>query len=287
MKRKTFRDLLSEQRSIVLPAAHDALSARLVEQAGFQAVAISGSATLACRYGLPDLGIVGLSDMIAATRDVLAATSLPCLGDGDDGYGDLRSVARTILENEGIGMSALVLEDQLRSVKQPGQGPATGVADIDDMAAKLRIAAETRDSADFWIFGRTDSYSTLGLDAAMARADRFLSSGADGVFIAGVRKEADLVGIGRRFSGVPMVAVVYGGKDWPDPSVADLTALGFTHIVYPLALILPVCLAIGNALEKLRAAQLGGVAPAALADEDRARRYLAQAIQLDKWSSIA
>lgn len=286
MSRPSFRELLQTKRSLVMPAAHDALTARLVEQAGFEALAISGSSMLATRYGLPDVGLAGLGDMLPPTRDMLSATSLPCLGDGDDGYGDLKSVVRTVRQNEAVGLSALVLEDQSSMSKLPGQTPAKGVIGEDDMAAKLQAAVRSRDSSDFWIMGRTDSYATLGVDGAMKRADRYLASGADGIFIAGVRTEADLATVGRRFSGVPMIAVIYGGEGWPNLSVKELTDLGYTHIVYPLALILPICLAVVDTLKRLREATDHGGVMASTTDQERARAILNQAVELDKWLAV-
>lgn len=286
MQRPTFRELLQKGEPLVMPAAHDALTARLIEKAGFDAVAISGSSLLAARYALPDLGLAGLGDMLAATRDILGATSLPCLGDGDDGYGDRKSVVRTVKENEGLGLSAIVIEDQARSAKKPGQGPATSVVDEQEIADKIQIAVQSRESSDFWIMGRSDAYATLGLEGALKRADLFLRSGADGIFLAGVRTENDLVKVADRFSGIPKIVVIYGGDGWPNLSIKDLGSLGYTHIVYPLALILPVCLAIGESLERLKLAHDKGEAFPPFAEEVRARAYLTQAVEMQKWTAL-
>ena len=285
-KRLTFKEALAQSKSLTMPAAHDAMSARLIEQAGFSGVAISGSAMLAARYGLPDMGVVGLADMIAASRDVIGATSLPCLGDGDDGYGGAKSVARTVRENEALGVGAIVIEDQARNAKQPGQQAARGIVDDAEIASKLRVASESRDSKDFWIIGRTDSYATDGMDATLRRAEMYLQNGADGIFCAGMKTEADLIKVGETFKGVPMVAVIYGGDGWPSMSISDLTDLGYTFIVYPLNLILPVCLAMGNALEELKQAIDSGGVPAPVPDEKRAREILNRAVNMDYWTGI-
>jgi 2-methylisocitrate lyase-like PEP mutase family enzyme len=288
MKMRTpFSQLLKTHGSIVMPAAHDALTARLIEAAGFPALAISGSAMLATRYGLPDIGLAGLSDMALATRDLLSNTSLPCLADGDDGYGNVQSVARTVRQNEALGVGALVLEDQERSVKRPGQTPALAVVSEEEIGAKLKTAVSTRDNADFWIIGRTDLYARSGIDAAMSRADSFLKCGADGIFIAGVRKEEELVAVGRRFAGVPLTAVIYGAEGWPNLSVNELKGLGYTQIVYPLALILPACLAIGDALKAMQETIARGTAPARLEREDQARVLLANAVDSAGWERLA
>ncbi|WP_107313333.1 MULTISPECIES: isocitrate lyase/PEP mutase family protein [Burkholderia cepacia complex] len=285
-KRPTLRELLATGRPLVLPCAHDALSARLIEQAGFSAMAISGSGALAARYGLPDLGIAGLADMSAITRDILDATSIACIGDGDDGYGDTKSVARTVRVNEALGIGALVLEDQARSIKRPGQGAALDVVSDEVISAKLRVAIGTRSSDDFWIIGRTDAYGAHGIDAALRRADLYMQCGVDGLFIAGVRRPDELERIGRTFRDIPLTVVVYGGEDWPSPSVAELHHMGYSQILYPLAMLLPMCTLFSDTLQALRQAALDGVMPPVFTDEKRARTIFEQAVELDRWLTL-
>lgn len=284
--RPTFPALLSSGSPLVMPCAHDAFSARLIQLAGFSAMAISGSGALAARYGLPDLGIAGLADMSAITRDILDATSIACMGDGDDGYGDVKSVARTVQVNEVLGVGALVLEDQIRSAKRPGQNAALDVASDEQIAAKLRIAIETRSNRDFWIIGRTDAYGARGIEAALRRAELYLRCGVDGLFIAGVRKADELERIGRTFRGTPLSVVVYGGEGWPSLSVPQLHALGYTQILYPLALLLPMCTALVDALEELKQATERGEIPPVSVNERRARTIFANAVNLDRWMSL-
>lgn len=286
VERTTFRALHEAGGPIVMPAAHDALSARMIERAGFRALAISGSAMLASRYVLPDLGIAGLADMIAGVQDVMRGSSLPCLSDGDDGYGDAKAVARTVLENERLGVGALVLEDQARSLKAPGQNPSVGLVSANEMSAKVRVAVETRSSRDFWIVARTDAYSLLGLDAAIERAEAYLEAGADCLFITGVRKEDELQRIGRTFKGVPLSVVMQGGEGWPWLAIGDLYAMGFTMISYPRALILPACLQAHDILNDLRRAELDGSRPTAPDQHGPARSILAQAVDEARWQAL-
>ena len=285
-KRPTFRELLAIGAPLVVPCAHDALSARLIQQAGFSAMAISGSGALAARYGLPDLGIAGLTDMSAITRDILDATSIACIGDGDDGYGDVKSVARTVQVNEALGIGALVLEDQTRSVKRPGQNAAVEVVSDEEISAKLRVAIETRSSDDFWIIGRTDAYGAHGINAALRRADLYLRCGVDGLFIAGVRKPEELECIGRTFRGTPLSVVMYGGEGWPSLSVAELHSMGYSQILYPLSLLLPMCTLFADTLQTLKQAMNEGAMPPPLADEKRARAILGRAVDLDRWLAL-
>src|SRR5258707_6934952 len=108
----TFKKLLNSPNPLVLPCAHDALSAKLIEQAGFPAMAVGGFAVTATRYGLPDVGVTSFGEIAAGVRDMLAATSLPMLVDADDGYGDVKNVTRTVRAYEAMGVGGLVLEDQ-------------------------------------------------------------------------------------------------------------------------------------------------------------------------------
>lgn len=287
MKRRTsFRELLSRSIPLVLPAAHDALSARMIQQAGFEAFAVGGSGTLAARHALPDIGIAGLADLSGPAQDMLSVTSIACMVDGDDGYGDPKSVARTVRTYEALGAGALVIEDQARKVKRPGQAAALTVVPEDEIAAKLRVAVQTRDDRDFWLIGRTDAFGALGLDAALRRGEQFLRCGVDGLFIAGVRSPVDLERVGRHFRGTPLTAVVYGGDGGATPSVAELHAMGYTQIIHPLALLLPLCVVFDEVLRELRRAADEGGQPRAAVDEARGRAILASAVELDPWRAL-
>lgn len=282
----TFRELLAAGKPLVMPCAHDALSARLVELAGFEAMAISGSGALGSRYGLPDLGIAALADVSAVTRDILSATRLPCMADGDDGYGDVKSVVRTVRTNEALGVGALVLEDQARVVKRPGQSAASSVVGEDEMAAKLRAAVQARHSRDFWIIARTDALGALGIDAALRRAELYLRCGADGLFVAGPRDPEHLARIGRTFRGTPLTVVVYGRDGAETPSIAELRDLGFSLILYPMALLLPMCSLFADTLGALRQTALAGGRFRTHPDERRGQAILAQAVNLDQWLAL-
>src|SRR5215471_12887289 len=162
---KTLRELHREHQPLVSPLAHDALSARLIERAGFKTFNIGGSAMLAARYALPDLGLAGFAEMLAGIRDIVEASTLPCLVDADDGYGDVKSVVRTIQGYETAGVSGALLEDQSREAKQPGAASARSVVPLEIMEQKLKAAMEARRNSDFVIIGRTDAYGAEGLDA--------------------------------------------------------------------------------------------------------------------------
>src|SRR5258708_24498803 len=123
---KSLRQVAAEERPLVTPVAHDALTARLIARAGFKAIAIGGSSMLAARYGLPDLGLAALGEMVDGAREIVAATDLPCIIDADDGYGDVKSVRRTMELYQRLGVAGIILEDHARDTKQPGDAKARG-----------------------------------------------------------------------------------------------------------------------------------------------------------------
>ena len=174
--RPTFREALAAEQPLVTPLAHDALSARLIERAGFKAFAVGGSAMLAARHAYPDIGLIGLTDMAAGIRDIAASNALPFFADGDDGYGDVKNVARMVAAYEAIGVGAVLIEDQDRDRKQQRADKAAAVVDIAVIEQKLKAALATRSSKDILIAGRTDAYGALGLDEALRRAERFVEA---------------------------------------------------------------------------------------------------------------
>jgi 2-methylisocitrate lyase-like PEP mutase family enzyme len=283
--RRSLREALAAERPLVTPLAHDALSARLIAGAGFNAFAIGGSALLAARYGLPDIGLVGLADMVAGIRDIAAATPLPFFADGDDGYGDVKSVARMVEAYEALGVGAILIEDQLRDRKQQRAERALGVADIPVIEAKLRTALAAR-ASDTLIIGRTDAFGVLGLDAAIARAERFLAAGVDGVFVAGLKARADYERVGRALDGALLSAAVFEGGDTPWLTPAELGAVGFRHVSFPTATLFPAAAAMHERLAALRrhADDVQALTPAA--DAAATRRILDDALELPRWQRI-
>ena len=141
--------------------------------------------------GLPDIGLAGLADMAAGIQDIAAATSLPFLADGDDGYGDVKSVAHTVEVYERIGVGGILIEDQSRERKQQRADAARGVVDVEVIEQKLRAAMDARGSTSTLIIGRTDALGAYGLDGALRRADRLLRLGVDGIFVAGIKSMHD------------------------------------------------------------------------------------------------
>jgi 2-methylisocitrate lyase-like PEP mutase family enzyme len=284
--RPSIRDALAREKPLVTPLAHDALSARLIERAGFKAFSVGGSALLAARHAYPDIGLIGLTDMAAGLRDIAAASSLPFFADADDGYGDVKSVARTVAAYEAIGVGGLLIEDQERDRKQQRAERAAAVADEAVIEAKLRAALSARTNPHTFIIGRTDAYGPLGLDAAMRRAERFFALGVDGVFIAGLRTEEDYGRVGGAFKGAFLSAAMFEGGDTPWLSPVDLGAMGFTQVSFPASLIIRIVAAMREGLDALKR-HADGVEPLSpLAQAASARATLDEAVDLARWRAI-
>src|SRR2546423_12303081 len=201
----TWKELLARSEPLILPCAHDALSARLIERAGFSAYSVGGYALVGARYALPDIGLIAFGEMSAGIRDIMSASRLPVLIDCDDGYGDVKNVTRTIAGYEAMGVSAIFMEDQ-RAPKRCGHMAGKAVIPAELMATKLRAAVDARRSADLFIIARTDARAVHGLDEALRRAEIYLKAGADGLFIEAPQSPEELARIGRAFAGVPQLA---------------------------------------------------------------------------------
>jgi len=284
---KTFKDLLALPRPLIAPIAHDAMTARMVADAGFDAVGLAGSSILAAQYAWPDVGLAGLGEMAEGARQVLRGHDLPWGMDADDGFGDVRNVVLTVRTFDALGCGQLIFEDQLRASKKPGDGGSQQLVTIDEMSAKVRAACETRDDPGaMMIIGRTDAFLLDGMDAALRRADAYLKAGADGVFIAGLQTVEDLRIVGDRFRHANPVAVVGERKIrlWPGP--AELYDLGFNQISYPNLLLLRAVGAVQSGLSDLAGLISGSVAPQHMPNFEMQADDLARHLRLDEWNAI-
>ncbi len=254
-QRATWRALLDQHKPLLLPVAHDALSARLIERAGFAAYSIGGFPLVGARHAVPDIGLAGLAEMSEGMRDVMAASRLPVLIDADDGYGDVKNVTRTIRTYEAMGATAIFIEDQ-RAPKRCGHMAGKDVVPTELMEQKLRAAAAARDSRDTFLIARTDARAVHGLDEALRRGERYLEAGADGLFIEAPESLDELRKVGAAFGGVPQLANMLEGGRTPLLAPAELSAMGFAMIGYPTSLIFRVAHTIEKALADMKAGRL-------------------------------
>lgn len=286
MKRVSFRRLLAENKPLVTPSAHDALSARMIELAGFKAIALGGLSLLASQYGLPDIGLASLTDMTECARAVLRATSLPCGIDGDDGYGDVKSVVRTTRAYEALGLGSIIFEDQEMRGKRPGDAAAVAVVPIVAMMEKVRAAVAARSDPETLILARTDAFRVEGLDGALARAERYLAAGADGIFIAGIDGVELMRIAGERLRGATQVAVITERLLATAPSPAELFAMGYSQVVFPHYLMLRVAATLQAALGELAEIATGMRAPASVMSYVAMAENLQKIVGIDEWKSL-
>lgn len=269
---------------LVTPLAHDAFSARLIAAAGFPAFNIGGSSLLAARYALPDLGLAALGEMVASIRDITDAVDLPCMADADDGYGDSKSVARTVRSYERTGLAGLLLEDQARDVKQPGAAAARAVIPAETMVERLRVALGTRHTG-LVVIARTDAVGLEGVDGALARAEQYLRAGADGVFVAGLATEAQYRQVGAALRGSWNAAAQFEGGATPWFMPREMHAMGFSQISYPMLLIQRVAGVIEQTLGSLRGLAAGTVTDLAHRNLRSAEGFR-QAVAMEEWLAI-
>lgn len=240
---------------LVLPVVHDGLSARLAERAGFEAITVGGFPLVGARLGLPDLALVGFGEMRDGVRDVLGAVrnGLPLLLDCDEGYGDSKNVARTVQAYEAMGVGGMLIEDQV-SPKRCGHMAGKDVVAADIWLAKLKTALRARRKPSTMIWARTDAREVLGLDEALRRAAAAAELGVDGVFVEAPRNVEELTTIGAHpaLQGVPLLANMLEGGRTPLLSPAQLSALGFSVIVYPTSLVLRVARTLETTLREMR-----------------------------------
>ncbi|MCU7490594.1 MAG: 2,3-dimethylmalate lyase [Ignavibacteria bacterium] len=253
VKRPSWKEVLREERVLVLPAAHDALTARLIERAGFKAYQIGGFALAGVMHAVPDVDLEHFGEKSEAARSIIHSTKLPALVDCDDGYGDVKNVNRVIRSYELMGAAAVFIEDQ-KAPKRCGHMAKKEVIPVEDMEKKISAAADARRSRDFFILARTDAIEPNGLKDALKRGDRYLKAGADGLYFDGVESKKELKKIGSTFVGVPLATSVLerGGKT-PALSPKEFRELNFSMILYPTTILFRVARQIERALQDLKA----------------------------------
>ena len=250
----TWRELLAREKPLVLPGAHDALSARLIEMAGFTAYVIGGYPVVGARFGLPDLGLVGLGEMSGAIRDIMSASGLPVLIDADHGYGDVKNVTRTIRAYEDMGASAIFIEDQV-APKRCGHMAGKDVVPAEIMEKKIRAAVAARRDRETFIIARTDARAVHGLDEALRRGERYIKAGADGLFVEAPETVAELETIAKAFD-VPQFCNMLDGGKTPILSNRELHDMGYAMVVHGITLIMRIARTMREALADLRADRL-------------------------------
>ena len=245
------RELLAGTEPVVAPGAYDALSARLVAQAGFDAVYMTGFGASASLLGQPDVGLLSFAEMADQARRLAEAVDVPLIADADDGYGNPINVARTVRAYEAAGVAGLHLEDQL-SPKRCGHLEGKQLIAAGEMVEKVHAAVEARRSPDLIIIARTDARAVEGLDAALERARRYRDAGADVLFVEAPESEAEVAAVAQAFPDTPLLFNAVEGGRTPLLELARLRELGFRLVLCPLTALLAATAAVQQALADLR-----------------------------------
>jgi 2,3-dimethylmalate lyase len=234
MKRTTrFRLLIEAPEIVVLPGAHDALTLRLAEQAGFQAVTCGGYSATASLLGAPDVQQLTMTEMADMYARLCDATELPLFADGDTGYGNTTNVARTVRAYERAGVAGMFIEDQ-ESPKRCGHMEGKRVIPAAEMVAKLKAALDARVDADLIICARTDARAVNGLDDAIERCQLYREAGADLLFVDAPVSVEELRRVCSEIDGPCFANLVEGGKT-PILAARQLEAMGFAAVTWPVS----------------------------------------------------
>ncbi len=263
--RQSIADLLATREPLLLPGVHDALSARLAEEAGFRAVFLSGFAMAATRLARPDIGLLTQSEVLETARLVCAAVSCAVIVDADTGYGGAVNVERMIEELLRMGAAGCFLEDQ-EWPKRCGHMEGKRIVALDDYLAKLHAALRVRAGTPFHVTARTDARAVTGLDDAIARARAFAEAGADAVFVEAPRSVDEMAQVRSAVPAeVPLVANMVEQGKTPLRGATELAAAGYPMIVVPVAGLLASAHALRLMYGALRReGGMGAAAPARL-----------------------
>ena len=221
----SLRQRLNAGEFIVAPGVFDMISALAADQMDFPALYMTGYGVSASHLGLPDAGLATYTDMVSRVETIARGTKTPLIADADTGFGGLLNVDHAVKGYERAGAAAIQMEDQ-EYPKRCGHTPGRRVVPIEDMARKIRVAVEARDSSDFLIVARTDARTTLGLDEAIRRGEAFAEAGADILFIESPESEEEMATICAQLKGVPLLANIVEGGRTPVLPQARLEELG-------------------------------------------------------------
>ena len=253
------RALLESGQTIVAPGAFDPLAARLVEEAGFPAVYMTGFGTSAALLGRPDVGLLTMTEMVEAAGRIAACVDIPVIADADTGYGNPLNVIRTVGAYEAAGAAGIHIEDQV-APKKCGHMEGKRVIPAEEMAAKVRAAVDARTQPEFVIIARTDARAVEGLERALERGRMYRDAGADALFIEAVVTEQEAEQAVRAFPGVPLLFNWAEGGKTPPLSLDRLTELGYRIVIFPISTLLAATAAMRRVLQEI--AQAGTPAAA-------------------------
>ena len=251
--RKTLRTLVEARRGVLVPGAFNALSARVIEDLGFEAIYVTGAGVTNMNLGLPDQGFMGLAEIAEVTRRIRDAVGLPLIVDADTGFGNALNVRHAVRVLERAGADCIQLEDQV-APKRCGHFAGKEVISTDEAVSKIKAAVDARTDPDLLIMARTDAAATHGFEAAVERAHRFAEAGADILFVEAVTSADEIRALPRRLGPPQLMNMVIGGRT-PIFGADELGALGYGIVLYANAALQGALAGMQKALTVLREAR--------------------------------
>jgi len=249
-KTEKLRQLFSQPEIIIAPGAYDALTAKLIEQAGFKVVYVTGAGVSNTQLGKPDVGLICMEEMLSQVRKIVSATTVPVIADADTGYGNAINVMRTVKEFERAGVAAIQLEDQVFP-KRCGHFAGKMVVSKAEMVNKIQAAVEAKEDDDFFIIARTDARAIYGLEEAIERAKAYIEAGADATFVEAPRSIEELRKIPYSINAPQVANMVEGGLT-PLVTAEELQKMGFKMVIYANCVMRAGVKAIINTLHYLK-----------------------------------
>lgn len=227
------RQMLAGKNIVVAPGAHDALTAKIIEQVGFGAVYMTGYGQAASHLGKPDVGLLTMTEMLSRAANIVEAVNVPVIADADTGFGNAVNVMRTVREYEKAGVAAIQLEDQV-APKKCGHMTGRQVVSKEEMVGKIKAAVDVRKDSDFMIIARTDARTVHGIGEALERAKAYEEAGADILFVESPESIEEMKQITSSFN-VPVLANMVEGGRTPFLPAQELEALGYELVIFPTA----------------------------------------------------
>lgn len=251
MIRKTteLRNLLAGDKIVMAPGAHDALTAKIIEQTGFPVVYMTGYGQAASHLGKPDVGLLTLTEMTARAANIVEAVNIPVIADADTGFGNAVNVMRTMREYEKAGVAAIQLEDQV-APKKCGHMTGRQVVPKEEMVGKIKAAADARRDSDLIIIARTDARTVHGIEEALERAKAYEEAGADLLFVESPETIEEMKRITTSFK-VPVLANMVEGGRTPFLSGKELEQIGYDLVIFPTSSTYLAARAIGDLMQTL------------------------------------
>lgn len=248
-RRTLLRDRLKRGHLVIAPGVFEMVSAKIADRMGFEALYMTGYGTVASYLGLPDAGLATYTDMVNRVAQFTSITQTPFICDGDTGYGGLLNVMHTVRGYEAAGACAIQLEDQ-EFPKKCGHMLGRRVIPVADMVDKIQVAVQTRNDPNFLIIARTDARTTLGLDEALRRAERYARAGADVLFVESPESVDEMERIGRSFD-LPLVANMVEGGRTPVLPYEQLKSIGYGLAIFPATAFLAAGAAMQSVFQSL------------------------------------